>query len=79
MLLRGTIQNGQVVLDEPLSIPEGTQVRVSVVEPSSPPPPVGPRRQTLQERLLVHAGTVPGLPEDFAENHDHYVHGTPKR
>jgi hypothetical protein len=25
------------------------------------------------------AGTVEGLPADYALNHDHYLHGTPKR
>lgn len=25
------------------------------------------------------AGTAKGLPPDFARNHDHYLHGTPRR
>jgi hypothetical protein len=29
--------------------------------------------------LLKIAGTVKNLPPDFAAQHDHYVHGTPKR
>jgi hypothetical protein len=29
--------------------------------------------------LVKFAGTVEGLPADYALNHDHYVHGTPKR
>jgi hypothetical protein len=42
------------------------------------------RRQTPPERsvwdaLLEFAGTAEGLPPDLAENHDHYLHGTPKR
>ena len=31
------------------------------------------------QALLEIAGTAEGLPTDFAENHDHYLHGTPKR
>jgi hypothetical protein len=31
------------------------------------------------EALLEVAGTAEGLPPDFAENHDHYLHGAPKR
>ena len=31
------------------------------------------------EALLELAGTVQGLPHDFAHNHDHYLHGTPPR
>jgi hypothetical protein len=34
-------------------------------------------KPTLSERLLKHAGTVPDLPPDLAERHDHYIHGTP--
>jgi hypothetical protein len=33
----------------------------------------------LADRLRNVIGSVPDLPEDLAENHDHYVHGTPKR
>jgi hypothetical protein len=31
------------------------------------------------EALLEVAGTVVGLPPDYAENHDHYLHGLPRR
>ena len=31
------------------------------------------------EALLEIAGTAEGLPPDFAENHDHYLHGAPKQ
>ena len=42
------------------------------------------RQQTPPERsvwdaLLEFAGTAGGLPRDLAENHDHYLHGAPKR
>ena len=42
------------------------------------------RQQTPPERsvwdaLLEFAGTAEGLPPDLAENHDHYLHGTPKK
>ncbi len=30
------------------------------------------------EALLEIAGTAEGLPPDFAENHDHYLHGSPR-
>jgi hypothetical protein len=29
--------------------------------------------------LLKYAGVLPDMPADFAEQHDHYIHGTPKR
>ena len=31
------------------------------------------------EALLEVAGTVAGLPPDYAEHHDHYLHGLPRR
>jgi hypothetical protein len=31
------------------------------------------------EALLEIAGTAEGLPPDFAENHDHYLHGALKQ
>ncbi|MGO8925909.1 MAG: hypothetical protein ACLQU3_03290 [Limisphaerales bacterium] len=42
------------------------------------------RQQTPPERsvwdaLLEFAGAAEGLPPDLAENHDHYLHGAPKR
>jgi hypothetical protein len=29
--------------------------------------------------LLKFAGCMPDMPADFAEQHDHYIHGTPRR
>ena len=72
MLLEGTVTNGTIVLDHPAAFREGTRVRVNVE-------PTIEDRQTLRDLLLKHAGTVTGLPTDLAEQHDHYLHGTPKR
>jgi hypothetical protein len=38
-----------------------------------------PDLSSLSKALLSVAGTAKGLPPDLAENHDHYLHGTPKR
>lgn len=35
--------------------------------------------RSWREALLEVAGTCEGLPPDFAINHDHYLHGTPKQ
>jgi hypothetical protein len=66
--LRGHVANGVVVLDEPASLPEGTKVRVTPI-----------RRKTLAERFKNVIGSVKNMPSDLAANHDHYLHGTPKR
>lgn len=72
MSFEGTVVNGTIVLDQPQSLPEGARVEV-VIKPAEE------KKPTLSERLLKHAGTVPDLPADMAEQHDHYIHGTPKR
>jgi hypothetical protein len=68
----GIVQNGVVVLDPSASLPEGTRVRL---EPLEPPP----EEQALGQRLLRFAGKAQDLPCDLAVNHDHYLHGQPKR
>jgi hypothetical protein len=70
MTFSGIVQNGQIVLEPGVTLPEGTQVEV-VVKAAN-------RKPTLAERMLKHAGTVTDLPADMAEQHDHYIHGTPK-
>jgi hypothetical protein len=74
MELEGTVQNGVIVVNSPDPLPEGTKVKIVVETPGEPA-----RKSTLGERLLKHAGTVTDLPPDMAEQHDHYIHGTPKR
>ena len=36
-------------------------------------------KQLVGERLKRFAGAVQGLPRDMAQNHDHYLHGRPKK
>jgi hypothetical protein len=59
-----------VVLDSAVTLPEGSRVRVVVDQPDTKPTLAG---------LLKYAGVLTNMPADFAEQHDHYVHGTPKR
>lgn len=72
MTIEGTVINGVIVLDPPGQLPEGARVEVTVKEKPQAASP-------LAEALLKHAGTAQGLPEDLAEQHDHYLYGTPKR
>jgi hypothetical protein len=71
MTYRGYVKNGQVLLDGPVRLPEGAEVNITVVEHQPPKP-------TIWDKLRALAGTVEG-PEDWARNHDHYIHGTPRR
>lgn len=72
MSLEGTVVNGVIVLDEKEKLPEGTRVEITIKEVPKAACPLG-------EMLLRHAGKAVGLPEDMAQQHDHYLHGTPKR
>ena len=75
MSFQGTMLNGVVVLDEPAKIPEGTRVKVV---PSEPSPEKKESEPTLGF-LLKYAGSIKDMPPDFAVQHDHYIHGTPKK
>jgi hypothetical protein len=71
MEFTGIVQNGVVVVENAPMLPEGTRVRISVE-------PTEADCVSLRDFLLKHAGMAPGLPSDLAEQHDHYIHGTPK-
>ena len=66
--LDGTVQNGVVVVETESPLPEGLKVKV-----------VFERAGTLGDRLRKFKGIGQDLPEDLAENHDHYLHGLDKR
>ena len=79
MSFPGRIMNGMVVFDAPLPLPDGTKVNVAVTEPSGNLPGKQGQPMSHFERYKDIIEAAVGLPEDFAENHDHYIHGTPKR
>ncbi|GIK17835.1 MAG: hypothetical protein BroJett003_27990 [Planctomycetota bacterium] len=80
MVYHGKVSKGMIVLDGKPELPEGAAVSVEVrMEPEAQPGKVDEDARSLSEELLELAGTVKGLPADFALNHDHYIHGTPKR
>jgi hypothetical protein len=68
MSVAGKVSGGTVILPPEANLPEGAQVRLE---------PVPPR--TLAERLRDVTRIVRGGPPDWAENHDYYIHGTPKK
>lgn len=77
MIYRGRVRNGTIVLEDEVHLSEGTAVNVEPVETSA----AADESQvpTLSERLRNVIGIVDGLPADFAENHDHYIHGAPRK
>jgi predicted DNA-binding antitoxin AbrB/MazE fold protein len=78
MTVLGHIKNGVIVPDEPIVLPEGATVRVEVLPPKEKNSESAPQL-SLAEKLLKYAGIADDLPTDLARNHDHYIHGTPKK
>jgi hypothetical protein len=72
-ILTGEVRNGVVVFDPGAAPPpEGTKVSIEPVDRDE-------EVADLSRRLLSIAGMAKGLPADLAEQHDHYIHGTPRR
>ena len=75
---RAHVENGTVVLDEPVNVTDGTRVSVVVLD-APPDEEVEDHPRTDYDRLKHLIGKAEGLPSDLAENHDHYLHGRPKK
>lgn len=77
MMLDGHVENGNIVLDESATLPEGAKVRIEVL-PEENRAASDAAMPTLYERLRNVVGRVKG-PADAALNHDHYLYGHPKQ
>ncbi len=77
MTYEGHVENGMVLFDEPPPLAEGTRVRIEILPAADSAEPK--QIPSLAERLAPIIGKAKSLPEDAAENHDHYLYGTPKR
>ena len=70
MSYKGQVENGQIKLPSDAVLPEGAVVSVEVmVEP--------PIADFAVEQLKLSRDR--DWPTDMSLNHDHYIHGTPKR
>lgn len=79
MTYLGHFEDGIIVLDDPVNLPDGAKVRVELlptgnVAQKTESPPTG-----HYEHYESIIGAINDLPEDFAAQHDHYIHGTPKK
>ena len=61
------VENGQLVLQEPIQLPDGTRVKVRVEQPGE------------SALLDIARSAVDMGAQDSAEQHDHYIYGSPKR
>jgi hypothetical protein len=74
MSITAVVENGSVKL--PPNVPDGTRVEVTLPDP---PASSIPEEGYFLKRLGEFTGMADDLPEDFALNHDHYLHGAPKK
>ncbi len=82
MTIRGRVQGGVVVLERGASLPDGTEVTVTpCAEVATSGTSDGrPKIWDKMVKLAKWAESQPcDLPSDLASNHDHYLHGLPKR
>lgn len=70
MTLKGHVENGTIVLDEPLPIADGSHVTVQVQLVSPVPSTKGQRRMEHYKNVI---GALKDKPEDWAERHDDYL------
>jgi hypothetical protein len=75
---RGHVVDRVIVLDDGSSLPEGTEVRVQPVKKPGKKP-TKKSKTPLGQQLMRFAGIAKGLPTDLATNHDHYLHGRPRK
>jgi hypothetical protein len=73
MSITATVENDTIKL--PVHVPDGTRVEITVKSEERTAPAKGSFFETIRDLV----GSVDGLPEDFAAEHDHFIHGTPKR
>jgi hypothetical protein len=86
MTYRGHVKNGVIVPEAGADLPEGAEVRIDVTVSENAPGPAQPHDEdatteipSFYERYKSVIGVIKDLPQDFAANHDHYIHGQPKR
>lgn len=79
--LKAIYENGVLRLKEPLPLPEGAQVDITVTSQENN----GDRAQRMEDQswdaltqLLAECAIDTGVP-DLAQQHDHYLYGIPKR
>jgi hypothetical protein len=70
MSITGIVENDTIKLPPGVHVPDSTSARI-ILETAA--------GRTLAERYAGLIGITEALPEDMAENHDHYLHGAPKK
>jgi hypothetical protein len=77
MSITAIVEKDTIELPPGVHLPDGTTVRIET-EQAAPSPATGKGENGLAW-MEEFVGCIDTLPEDFAAEHDHYIHGTPKR
>ena len=76
MSITAIVQNDTITLPPGVHVANGTEVEITLQEDKEA---VTGQAEELTEALLAIGAEVKGLPSDLAAQHDHYLHGQPKR
>jgi hypothetical protein len=85
MSITATVKAGKIVLPPGTPWPTGTRVRIEAVAEDAPSVVMAEKRLLTPEEdpflaaVQKLAKARPHLPKDYALNHGHYIHGTPKK
>ena len=71
MTYKAHVENGAIILDEPVSLDDGTVLAVEVISES--PSKAGSLLESRRERYRPFLGALKDMPADWAENHDKYL------
>ncbi len=71
----GHIQNGGIVLEQPVTLPEGSRVQCVIVVVDEHDALLAAPAEGRYADLLKYAGIVKGTPPDASQNHDRYLYG----
>jgi hypothetical protein len=77
MSITGIVEKGSIKLPPGVNLPDGTPVVIQTQPDIDKPEPA--KKGNSLAWMKEFAGCIDNLPEDFAAEHDHYIHGTPKR
>jgi hypothetical protein len=72
MSVTGKVKNGVVVLPTEMKLPDGTEVEITPLLSAK-------EAEDFTDELLRISRTTKDLPPDLAKNHDHYLHGLPRK
>lgn len=74
--IKAYFDGNALIPKEPLDLPRGSEVIVHVESPSVAPNANG---KSALDWILANPIEHDDLPQDLAEQHDHYLYGTPKK